>query len=123
MAAQGELRRHPSRRPRKCIELLRHKDGFYPGFVKQAAKKPKYRIGGIEAGMSAVGANNAREVWLHYSLARVSLLGRQIVREKSDWSKEFSFRWEDELNYPTFLKAYDGEPILFHKSVQILGAF
>lgn len=109
-------------RPAKSSELLRHADAQFPGFSIQAAQKPRYRVGGVAAGMHMIGATNAREVWQFYSKTENAVLGSQII-DASGWKNEFSFPWDSNLNYPTFLKISQGTPVLFFKAVQFIAAF
>lgn len=111
-----------SSRPQQSSQLLRHADALFPGFAIQAAQKPRYRVGGVAAGMHAIGATNAREVWQYYNEAEASVLGSQII-DASGWIDEFPFPWNSNLNYPTFLKISQGKPVLYFKAVQFIATF
>lgn len=111
-------------RPEFCRDLLRYPDAIFPGFARETGSKPRFRVGGVAAGAAMLGAQNARDIWLYYSEQKKGkVLGWQIIQEETKWTKEFAFAWGGNLNYPTFLKAWKGEPILFFKGAQVLAAF
>jgi hypothetical protein len=123
MAEKSEFPGLPNR-PKKCASLLRHSDAVFGAFALHADKKPRYRVGGFTAGTLGVKCNNARKVWRYYADPSIEgLLGRRIVLDETTWSDEYPFDWEQPLNYPTFLKASKGEPVLFPLAVKVLATF